>query len=117
MGCLRKQPARQVLSGDRRWSQGARTRAAPLGADRRHPREVLQLEGSDVVKRVRRFLHRLLASITRADRDDFEAELDAHLTLLTEDNIRRGLSPEAARREARLRLGGTSQISEYRHDQ
>lgn len=69
------------------------------------------------MKRVRRFLHRLLASVTRADRDDFEAELDAHLTWLTEDNMRRGLSPEAARREARLRLGGTSQIAEYRHDQ
>jgi hypothetical protein len=37
--------------------------------------------------------------------------------LLTEDNIRRGLSPDAARREARLRLGGTSQIAEHRHDQ
>jgi putative ABC transport system permease protein len=69
------------------------------------------------VKRVRRFVHRLLASITRADREDFAAELEAHLTLLTEDNIRRGLSPDAARREARLRLGGTSQIAENRHAQ
>src|SRR5215216_3318060 len=117
MGCVRKQPTRQVLSGDRCWSQGARTRAAPLGKDRRHPREVLSLEGSGVVKRVRRFLHRLRASITRTDRDDFAAELEAHLALLTEDYIRRGLRPDAARREALLRLGGTSQIAAARHDQ
>lgn len=69
------------------------------------------------MKRVRRFLHRLLASITRSDREEFAAELEAHLTLLTEENIRRGLSPDAARREALLRLGGTSQIAETRHDQ
>jgi macrolide transport system ATP-binding/permease protein len=69
------------------------------------------------VRRVRRFVHRLLASITRADREDFAAELEAHLTLLTEDNIRRGLSPDAARREALLRLGGMSQIAENRHAQ
>jgi putative ABC transport system permease protein len=55
--------------------------------------------------------------MTRADREDFAAELEAHLALLTEDNIRRGLSPDAARREARLRLGGASQIAEHRHDQ
>src|SRR5262245_62592378 len=99
MGCVRQQPTGQVLSGDRRGSQGACTRAAPLGAHRQHPREFLSLEGSEVVKRVRRFLYRLRASITRADRGDFAAELEAHLTLLTEDNIRRGLSPDAARRE------------------
>src|SRR5215510_11569360 len=102
MGCVGKQPARQVLSGHPRWPQGARTRAAPLGAHWQHSREVLPLEGSDVVKRIRRFLHRLLASMTRADGEDFAAELETHLTLLTEDNIRRGLRPDAARREALL---------------
>jgi putative ABC transport system permease protein len=69
------------------------------------------------MKRVRRFLQRVLASVRRSDRDDFAAELETHLTLLTEDNIRRGLSPAAARREAILRLGGTSSIAENRRDQ
>src|SRR5262245_55910332 len=99
MGGVREQPARQVLSRDRGGPQRAPTRTAPLGADRQHPREVLRPEGSSVVKRIRRFLHRLLASITRSDREEFGAELEAHLTLLTEDNMRRGLSPNAARRE------------------
>lgn len=43
-------------------------------------------------------------TIRRLDHD-FEQELEAHLALLTEENIRRGLLPEEARRDARLRLG------------
>jgi putative ABC transport system permease protein len=44
--------------------------------------------------------------------EDFQQELGAHLEMLTEENIRRGLSPEEARRVARLRLGGTTQLRE-----
>jgi predicted permease len=69
------------------------------------------------VKRVRRFLHRLVAAIRHGDGEEFTSELEAHLALLTEDNLRRGLSPGDARREAVLRLGGTSSIAEARHDQ
>ena len=50
-------------------------------------------------------------------REDFTAELETHLELLTEDNVRRGLSPAEARREAILRLGGTESIAESWHDQ
>jgi len=69
------------------------------------------------VKRVRRFLHRLLAVITGGGREDLAAELENHLDLLTEDNVRRGLSPTAARREAILKLAGTHSIAESCHDQ
>ena len=44
--------------------------------------------------------------------DDFQQELDSHLALLTEENIRRGLTPEEARRAARVRLGGFTQLRE-----
>jgi predicted permease len=40
---------------------------------------------------------------------DFAAELDAHLALHTEENIRAGLSPAEARRQALIRLGGAEQ--------
>ncbi len=43
---------------------------------------------------------------------DFQQELDAHLEMLIEENIRRGLPPEEARRAARLRLGGMTQLRE-----
>jgi predicted permease len=36
---------------------------------------------------------------------DIDAELQAHLDLRTDDNIAAGMSPEAARRDARFRLG------------
>jgi predicted permease len=40
---------------------------------------------------------------------DFAAELESHVAMHTEDGIRAGLSPEDARREALIRLGGAEQ--------
>jgi len=54
-------------------------------------------------------------SPARADRE-FQQELDSHLDMLTDENIRRGLPPEEARRQARLRLGGAAQLRESHHD-
>src|SRR3954463_2026704 len=47
---------------------------------------------------------------------EFDAEVAAHLDLLIEDHIRRGLSPADARRQAILRFGGPVQIKEQQHD-
>ncbi len=54
---------------------------------------------------------RAFAKAPSLDRD-FEQELESHLSLLVEDNLRRGLTLEEARREARVRLGGLAQLSE-----
>jgi len=43
---------------------------------------------------------------------DFDQEIEAHLELMAEDYRRRGLSPEEARRETRLRFGGAAQLRE-----
>jgi hypothetical protein len=40
---------------------------------------------------------------------DFDAELESHVDLHTADGIRAGLSPEEARRQALIRLGGAEQ--------
>jgi len=45
----------------------------------------------------------------RRDEDDFAAELESHVAMHTEDGIRAGLSPEEARRQALIRLGGEEQ--------
>jgi hypothetical protein len=42
-------------------------------------------------------------------RDDFDAELDSHLIMHIEDGVRAGLTPEEARRQAQIRLGGIEQ--------
>ncbi len=44
--------------------------------------------------------------------EDFQQELDSHLELMTEENIRRGMTPEEARRAARVCLGGVTQLRE-----
>ena len=43
---------------------------------------------------------------------DFSEELGAHLELLTEEYIHGGMTPEEARRAARLKLGGVTQLRE-----
>ena len=48
---------------------------------------------------------------------DVEADLDqevrSHLELLTEENIRGGMTPQEARRAARIELGGIEQVKEH----
>src|SRR5262245_49701280 len=48
--------------------------------------------------------------------DDFHQEVASHLAMATEDNVRRGMSPEEARRAAIVRFGGPMLISERQHD-
>ena len=61
---------------------------------------------------------RALASRTRTwlspshVEQDFEHELETHLEMLTDENIRRGMAPEEATRTARIRLGGLTQLRE-----
>ncbi|HUI44292.1 MAG TPA: ABC transporter permease [Terriglobia bacterium] len=48
--------------------------------------------------------------------EDFRQELQSHFALLTEENIRRGLPLEEARRAARVRLGGVTQLRETQRE-
>ena len=47
----------------------------------------------------------------RLDRD-FQEELQSHLEMLTEDNLRRGMTPGAARRAALIRVGSPASLHE-----
>src|SRR5258707_9867104 len=64
--------------------------------------------------KIRSFLRNLLSS--RRVEADLDAELHAHLDLLTEENRRAGLSPNDARRAARIELGGLDQVKEQVRD-
>src|SRR5438105_710486 len=48
--------------------------------------------------------------------NEFNEELESHLALFADDLVRRGRSPDEARREARLRLGGVPQLEEEQRD-
>ena len=50
--------------------------------------------------------------LPRAVDQDFANELDSHLDMLADENIRRGMPPEEARRAARIKLGGVTQLKE-----
>ena len=63
-----------------------------------------------VVARVRAFF------FAREEERDFDEELASHLAMLTEENIRRGSSPEAARRAAVIRMGSASSLREQHRD-
>ena len=47
---------------------------------------------------------------------DLDQEVSSYLDLLTEEKIQSGMSPEAARRTARLELGGVEQVKEQVRD-
>ena len=64
--------------------------------------------------KIRSFLRNLLSS--RRVEADLDAELHAHLDMLTEENRRAGLSPNDARRAARIELGGLDQVKEQVRD-
>ncbi len=67
---------------------------------------------------LRAWFQRLAGMFRKAQRDtEFAAELESHLHLHTEDNLRNGMSPEAARRDALLKLGGIEQTKESHRDQ
>jgi predicted permease len=59
------------------------------------------------MRKIRALWFRLLHG--RRAQDEFETELQSHIALHTEDGVRAGLSPEEARRQALIRLGGTEQ--------
>src|ERR1700732_2096356 len=49
---------------------------------------------------------------------DFAAEMESHLHMHIEDNVRSGMTPEQARRNAILKLGGLEQTKQvYRERQ
>jgi len=70
------------------------------------------------VKFLRRFLIRLLNFATRQSVDQrLQEEIAEHLAFQTEENLRAGMSPAEARRQAALKLGALQAIRERHHDE
>ncbi|HYD84207.1 MAG TPA: permease prefix domain 1-containing protein, partial [Opitutus sp.] len=64
-----------------------------------------------------RFVARVRAVFTKRTLDaDFADELAHHLELLTADNIKAGLAPDEARRQAQIALGGVEQARELHRE-
>src|SRR2546425_12106222 len=62
---------------------------------------------------LRQFWARLSAFWYARELDsEFNEEIESHLAMLVEDNVRRGLTIDEARRRARIRLGGAAVLQE-----
>jgi hypothetical protein len=58
---------------------------------------------------LKHFVARLRAFFRGGEMDrDFAEEMSAHLEMATEENIRKGMTPDQARRHAAMRLGGAT---------
>jgi putative ABC transport system permease protein len=70
------------------------------------------------MKPLRRFWNRLRGTVLgqRMD-DDFTAEIESHLRMQTEDNMRAGMSATEARRAAALKFGGIESAKEHYSDE
>jgi predicted permease len=65
------------------------------------------------MRRLRSLLLRLGGLFRRGHEDaEFALEIDAHLQMHIEDNLRAGMPPDEARRDALIKLGGRSQTQE-----
>ncbi len=70
------------------------------------------------IRQFRGWLLRLFSIFQRKQREqEFAEELESHLALHIEDNLRAGMSPEEARRQALIKLGGVTQVQELHREQ
>jgi hypothetical protein len=58
---------------------------------------------------------RAFFSVSELDRE-LDAELESHLAMLTDENIRWGMTPEEARRAAHLRVGARESTKELHRE-
>src|SRR5689334_13957119 len=72
---------------------------------------------SDRMRAIRAALLRLRSLIRRDARNaDFSDELESHLRAHIDDNVRAGMTPDEARRDAVLALGGLVPVAEAHRD-
>src|ERR1700724_96231 len=107
MGRIGEQPPRPLLSPYHDRPQTAAGGDSRLESDRGHHRALLggQSRGPAMTF-LRRFFIRL-SNFTTGRRADqrLREEMAEHLALQTEENLRAGMSPVEARRQAALKLG------------
>ena len=69
-------------------------------------------------RQIRGWRLRLCGLFNRQRRErEFAEELDSHLALHTEDNLRAGMAPEEAQRQALIKLGGVALTQERYREQ
>ena len=69
-------------------------------------------------RQIRGWLVRIFGLLHRKRRErEFAEELESHLAMHIEDNVRAGMSPKEARRRALIKLGGVALTKELHREQ
>ena len=69
------------------------------------------------MRHLRAFLRRMAGIFQKETRErEISAEMESHLAMHIEDNLRAGMAPEVARRDALMKLGGVEQTKENYRD-
>ncbi|MPY89718.1 MAG: FtsX-like permease family protein [Luteitalea sp.] len=77
-----------------------------------------RVRGGSEMGALRRFLIRLVTSVTRRrDEERLREEVEAHLALQAAEHLRAGLSPVEARRQALLKFGAVESVKEHYRDE
>src|SRR5262249_37832206 len=110
----------QVLQINARRPQTARPGNSEMGDNNRDPGALLRSAGGVVmnVRQIRGWLMRLFGLFHRNRRErEFAEELEIHLAMHIEDNLRAGMSRQEARCRALIKLGGVTQVQELHREQ
>src|SRR5262249_13414525 len=123
MGRIRQQPQGQVLQAHAGRPQTCARGNARVGADHGDSGALPGAARAIVMRQLRAWLRRLanvsgLDTFSRgAQRDrEFAEELESHLEMHIDDNLRSGMTREEARRQALIKLGGIEQTKEIYRD-
>src|SRR5438094_2384378 len=88
-----------------------------MGADHGNSRAVPGSPKGIRMRQLRALFFRLAALFRKAQRNrDLAAEMESHLQLHIEDNLRAGMTHAEARRQALIKLGGIEQTKEIYRD-
>src|SRR5687767_1514672 len=88
-----------------------------MASDRGSDRRLSRTAKGDTMRHVRAALARIAGMFTGHHADaDLRDELQAHVDMETAENIRRGMPPDEARRQAMMASGGVTQAVEAVHD-
>src|SRR5262249_5975408 len=91
-----------------------------MGDNNRDPGALLRSAGGVVmnVRQIRGWMARFFGMLNRGRRErEFAEELESHLAMHIEDNLRAGMSPEEARRVALVKLGGGTHVQQHNREQ
>src|SRR5882672_5797188 len=89
-----------------------------MGTDNHDPRALLVAGREAFMRRLRAWCLRFAALFRKERRDcELAEELESHLQMHIEDNLRAGMKQAEARRNALIKLGGVEQAKEKYRDQ